>query len=68
MSYLVCPFCGSYEYNNIYDENEDQDCFKCNDCDNWANRIVAFIKFDPVKVCDDCYFKYYQKFVKRTYR
>ena len=33
MSYLVCPFCGSYEYNNIYDENEDQDCFKCNDCD-----------------------------------
>tara|TARA_R100000278_G_scaffold44073_1_gene38431 strand:+ start:1518 stop:1721 length:204 start_codon:yes stop_codon:yes gene_type:complete len=41
---------------------------KCNDCDNWANRIVAFIKFDPVKVCDDCYFKYYQKFVKRTYR
>ena len=38
----------------------------CNDCDNEANRVVTFIKFDPVNVCDPCYEKYYQKFIKRT--
>ena len=44
------------------------ECKKCNDCDSIANRSVAFIKFDPVYVCDSCYDKYYRKFVKRTYR